>query len=193
MRLPDGLIKNDGTDHAEMLRKRLGDGEISGIEFRWGADCDRVFAEETGLAAFDSEFNSGGHKMSWATICVTPLTWLRFQLATTALRGSDRWMTEDWLTNGVTKLSDRKEVGADFVEMIKSGERELPRPVLELDRDGNLTSFQEGRTRGIAAHYADVRLIDVYVATNRTKQASKSLVPTPPSEAEIAAILNGLR
>jgi len=162
----------DNQDARETLRSKLNAGRISGIEANFALDCPPVWDDLTDLPVFDREIKNNGVDMVFAEICVPPLTWLRLQAGAGRTEDAERFLFEPLL---------RGETLEDMIKEIEGRTREIPKPVLELDRNGDIRPFQEGRTRGVAAFYSGVQRIPVLVMLNTSKSDGKATL-SPPSE-----------
>lgn len=154
----------DDEEARETLARVLRLGRFSGLEAPVFGECDPIWDDLTDLPTFDRELKKGGVEMVWAEVCFTPLSWLRLQAGASAA-AAGATTAEGFLAEPLM----REEAVAAMVGEIRAGDRELPKPVLELDRQGNIRPFQEGRTRGVAAHYADVSLMPALVFLNPEK------------------------
>lgn len=161
-------------------------GEASGIEFDWRSSCGDIFTEYTDLPVFDSAIKNP-HNEAVASVCVPPLDWLRLQMGAAESFGGGP-ATTSWLREPVERVENTQ----DMVQKIRSGSSDIPRPILELDRDGNITGFQEGRNRGVAAYYAGVDFMPVYFILDQTQTGGK-LFLRPPHTHQIREYLNQRR
>lgn len=169
-----------------VLARQITQQAISGVSARVSFDCDPLWDEMTDLAEFDRELKQGGVNKVWIEVCYTPKTWLRLQMGAAEIR----WGSvdaENWLWEPLHTDSSIQRMQT-MVRFLRSGDRALPKPLIELDAEGHLTSFQEGRHRGVAAHYAGVREMPVYVFLDPGNDRGKDGVD-PPSEFRISAIL----
>lgn len=146
------------------LRRRLLQSDIGGVSVPARVGCDRHFADRTDLPMYDNEIGDPYH-MAYTTICIEPEAFLKIQYQMVyGHRDRAGVSFEDWLADS---SQDRVQ---SLREAIVSGDDDVPRPFILFDEDGRLVNYQEGRHRGLAAHDADLPLIDVYAFANHRGQ-----------------------
>lgn len=186
----DSPIDIHGIDDAEAratLWETLNSQSISGVQARLTPECDPVWEDETDLPDFDRELKRGGVQMVWAQVCMKPITFLRLQAAASSARRRDRSVdAETFLREPLMGDATRLR---EMVRILEAGDRELPHPFVELDEGGDIRGFQEGRTRAMAAYYADLDAMPALVFLNTRKDDGVETVK-PPSEFDLSAHLD---
>lgn len=180
------MLVDGRQELADRLDRIVRRGSVSGVDFRWQPDCPDVFDEWTDLPMFDSAIRNP-HNEAVVEVCVDPVDWLRIQMGASEVFDG-RSASVNWLREPIERRANTR----DMVQKMRSGSSEIPKPVVELDRDGNLTHFQEGRNRGVAAYYADVGKMPVYFVLDRTKTGG-SLLVNPPSRRRVREYLDQRR
>lgn len=180
------VIGGQGTDADEILRRRVEQGRVGSVEFDISpaGACPEIFDEMTGLPTFDSIIKSPG-KSAAVRVCIDPIDWLRLQMAATLVR-QRRVYPQDWLREPI----NRAENTAELVRLFQSGEGSVPAPVLELDREGSIRSFQEGRNRGVAAYYAGVERMPAWFVVNYSMTDGDAYILNVPSGRRVKEYLD---
>jgi hypothetical protein len=102
---------------------------------------------------------------------MTPDEFLDMQYKQATFKGSDL-SKEDWMRPSSFKLQRALDIMHGVYEdpnpkyRYEKGTR-LPMPYIEYDRSGNLTGYQEGRHRGLAAKLEGLETIPVLIAVRR--------------------------
>jgi len=149
-----------GEDVRDVLRRRLLQQEIGGVTVPARVGCDPIFNDDPMVGMFTSEVGDPYH-MAYTTVCMEPTKFLKIQYQMVwGHRERPGHTFEEWLS-----MTSEKSIES-IMESIEAGDREVPRPFLQLDGRGRLVNWQEGRHRGIAAWRSDVEMMDVYVFAN---------------------------
>lgn len=180
------LVRSKKQPLSETLERILRLGRVSGVGFEWRASCRDVFGDKTELPVFDNALDSP-HNEAVVEVCVPPIDWLQLQMA-----AAESFIGESQGYRWLMEPVERAENTRDMAQKLSSGETDIPKPVLELDRDGNVTGFQEGRNRGVAAHYADIDWIPVAIVLNGSKTGGLAIA-SPLNGYEIEAELDAHR
>lgn len=151
-----------GEEIRDVLLDTLYTGSIAGVEFPVRTGCDPIWGDETDLPMFDSELPDGSNTyyMASTTVCVTPEDWLRIQYN----MGEHGEVTQDRFAAWLRDVSQDRI--AEIRESIQADDQAWPRPFVELDKNGEVRNYQEGRHRGIAAYREGVPYMDVFVFAN---------------------------
>lgn len=160
------------------LRRFLDRESMNGVEFDLQPRCPNLWKSETELAIFDGELQNP-RRMAFAEVCLMPVDWIRLQIAQGTAGVTDDNSVETWLSRFDPDAGGSSNVGV-FVEKLQGDlPTDIPIPALRIGRNGGATSFQEGRTRGVAAYLAGLDTMNCLIAADSTRSGVDDALPVP--------------
>lgn len=173
------VVKGDGDEPMGVLTERVRSRTFSGVRVPLSPpdDCPDIFADGTGIPMAESAIKSP-YREAYVEVCIPPVGWLRLQMAAAEAAWGEPREADQWLAQPV----GREENTRDLAQQFQNPPTDIPKPFLELDGEGNITSFQEGRNRGVGAYYAGVDAMPVYIILDLRKNGGIEYASPPPPE-----------